>query len=152
MRLTKHLRECFVRAVFADIPKPVEPTFEVLQAELCANFHPLIKAVFDDETLRQHLDSSYYYVNGVGGRNLVTCGQEYEKMPTYVAWLHARDAYNKSRSQLRAVADGCTNLKQLQESLPELIKYMVSEEKPTPVNLPAITGTVDALKALGWKQ
>lgn len=150
MRLTKHLRECFVRAVFADIPKPAKPTFEILQAELYENFHPLVKAVFDNEELREHLNESYYYVNGVGGRYLRTCGQKYEKMPTYVAWLTARQAYNKSMSQLRAVADGCTNLKQLQESLPELIKYMVSEEKP--VNLPAITGTVDALKALGWKQ
>jgi len=152
MRLTKHLRECFVKAVFADIPEPVSPSLVEVQAALYENFHPLIKAVFDNEETRNHLSSSYYYVSGTGGGYLKTCGQTYEKLPTYVAWLNAKDAYDKSMSQLRAVADGCTNLKQLQASLPELIKYMVSEEKPTPVNLPAITGTVDALKALGWKQ
>ena len=151
MRLTKHLRECFVRAVFNDIPKPVEPTYDELQSALYENFHPLVKAVFDDESLRDQLVGSYYHVSGVGGKYLKTCNQSYDKVPIYLAYIAAQEAYNLSKTQLRAVAEGCTNLKQLQESLPELIKYMVSEDKPTPVNLPAITGTVDALKSLGWK-
>ena len=151
MRLTKHLRECFVRAVFNDVPTPVKPSVADVQAALYENFHPLIKAVFDNEETRKHLSSSYYHVAGSNGNYLKCCGQNVDKLPNVVAANNAVEARQKAMQQLRAVADGCTNLKQLQESLPELIKYMVSEEKPTPVNLPAITGTVDALKSLGWK-
>lgn len=151
MRLTKHLRECFVRAVFNDVPTPVKPSVADVQAALYEGFHPLIKAVFDNEETRKHLNGSYYHVTGVNGAYVKTAGQETDKLPIVIAANNAFEARQRAMVQLRAVAEGCTNLKQLQESLPELIKYMVSEEKPTPVNLPAITGTVDALKALGWK-
>jgi len=151
MRLTKHLRECFVRAVFNDVPTPVKPSVADVQAALYENFHPLLKAVFDNEETRKHLNDSYYHVAGSTWAYVKTTGQKTDKLPIVIAANDAFDARNKAMQQLRAVADGCTNLKQLQESLPELIKYMVSEEKPTPVNPPAITGTVDALKALGWK-
>jgi len=152
MRLTKHLRECFVRAVFADIAPPVSPKLAEVQAALYENFHPLIKAVFDNEETRKHLSNTYYHVTGEGGGYLKCVGQDYENLPIVTSVNEAFKARHQAMGQLRAVADGCTNLKQLQESLPELVKYMVSEAKPTPVNLPAITGTVDALKALGWKQ
>lgn len=151
MRLTKHLRECFVRAVFNDVPTPVKPSVADVQAALYENFHPLIKAVFDNEETRKHLSSRYYHVVGSNGNYVKCCGQDVDKLPNVVTANNAFEARQKAMQQLRAVADGCTNLKQLQESLPELIKYMVSEDKPTPVNLPAITGTVDALKSLGWK-
>lgn len=151
MRLTKYLRECFVKAVFADIAEPKKPSFNELQAALYENFDPRIKAVYDDEELRKQLNTSYYHVSGTGGRSLVTGGQNYDQTPLFLSWTKADEAYRSAKASLRAVADGCTNLKQLQAALPELVKYMVSEEKPTPVNLPALTGTVDALKALGWK-
>lgn len=152
MRLTKYLRECFVKAVFADIQEPVAPTLAQIQDALYENFHPLIKQVFDDEELRKNLNCAYYYNSGgCGGGYLKTGSQEYEDLPIYKANIEANKAYNNAMQGLRAVADGCTNLKQLQDTLPELVKYMVGEDKPAPFNLPAITGTVDALKALGWK-
>lgn len=152
MRLTNHLRDCFVRAVSNDIPKPVEPTYDDIQLALYDMFSESIKTVYNNEDDRKDLNTSRVCIDGGRGEYLVTGRWDYKELPVYIAYRDACQKRSDVISKLRGVARGCNTLKQLQEALPDLpdlVKYMTDDyKKPTP-GLPVVSNLYDDLKALG---
>lgn len=114
------------------------------------NFPEKIKAVYDDEALRDHLTSTWVYVGGEGFY-AVTCKQNVEKLPIVVAYSEAVKKRNVALQQLKGVAYGVSTLKALREALPELTKYMADEEKKVTPGLPVPANVFSDLKAVGLK-
>lgn len=151
VRLTHHLRECFLRAVGNDIPQPKEPSYEEIQASLRKKFPVEIQAVFDNEELRKYLKHEWVYLGNGNGQYLVHGGADWRETPEYVVFHEAREKRNAAMSKLRGVVYGVTTLKALREALPDLVKYMADEAKPVTPGLPVVAGLYDDLKALGLK-
>lgn len=152
VRLTNHLRDCFLRAVRSDLPEPKKPTTETLQAELYASWPESVQKVYDDENTRSFLKNQWWYPgDGCAGTYIITGGKDYEECPSYATYDEARKKYNDATSKLRGIAYGCSTLKQLREALPDLVKYMADEAKPITPGLPVVAGLYDDLKALGLK-
>jgi len=52
--------------------------------------------------------------------------------------------------QVSKLAYACTTLKQLQDQLPELIKYMPDEKGRATKNVPMVVGVIEDLKKAGF--
>lgn len=151
MRLTNYLRDCFIRAVSNDLPEPTKPTYEDIQKALYDNFATSVKVVYDNPATQNVLKTSWVYLGDGNGQTLITASQNYENLPIYVEYQEACKKRQAAIGSLRSVANGRTTLKQLQEALPELVKYMADEKKkPTP-GLPVVANVYADLKALGLK-
>lgn len=154
MRLTNHLRDCFIRAVGDDLPKPVSPTGAAVQAALYELFTPAQKAAFDDPGVCNYLTKDYFAYSA-GGVNryayIVSFGNPRDELPIMKEFVEASNKRSAILGSLRGVAYGVTTIKALKEALPELVKYMADEEKkPTP-GLPVVANLYKDLQALGLK-
>lgn len=151
VRLTNHLRDCFIRAVGADIPKPVKPNTDDVQKALYEQWPKEVQAVYDDEALRGYLKTDWCYLGDGQGKNIVSGGLRYSETAVMATYEEARKKREDALAKLRGVAYGVSTLKALREALPDLVKYMADEAKPVTPGLPVVAGLYDDLKALGLK-
>ena len=146
MKLNNHHRDSFIRAVMDDVPEMKMTTSDV-QGMYEEAMPPKVRNIFKDETLRKHLRHEGIYAGSM--RHYVCTGNlsESEIMKDYHAHIDER---NKMRSKLRAMAYGCSTLKQLKEAAPDLTKYMPSETGKVTAGVPMIINVMEDLTKLGF--
>lgn len=152
MRLTNHLRECFIRAVANDIPAVKEPTIEQIKKEIRESItSEKLLALFDDVELQPYVKTQWVYVGSNCNKYMFTADVKVEELPCIVKFKKEGKARDAAVTKLRSLAYGCTTLKALHEAAPELRKYMAEEEgkKPTP-GVPVPVGLLDDLKSVGF--
>lgn len=161
MKLTQTIRDAFVKAVMADVPSVDydELARKIAQENICAQMAPKVLALYNDPKLRDFLAHSFWHgspgaLNGLclyAHNQLVvteTCMIELQRL----ADLKTRQ--NGERANLRApisaAAKAATTAKRLAEMLPELARYLPTENSAPSRALPIVTNAVSNLKAAGW--
>lgn len=160
MRLTKYIRDAFVTAAMADVPKI---NYSEQARKLCLDhFAEEFKKAFGEPYTEAK------FGGWIGARHVrmphnlqdfwavAPAGFDHGSGPLKGPLLEMSrakkvqsDGRDALQDKLRGVANSCTTRKQLTELLPEFEKYLPEEGKATP-NLPMVTDVADAFKAAGW--
>lgn len=164
MKLTKTLREAFVKAVMADVPsidynemaaKEVRAAAEAVfqQKHPGASYEKLCAEGWLAGTytyLPGTLANVYAYV-GSAGHNWVSDRPELRERLVALEVLHREqaDAHEKLREKLAAVAAACTTREALAKALPEFEKYLPVQPAKT-AGVPALANLVTDFVAAGW--
>lgn len=164
MRLTNFLREAFVRAAMADVPKIdyQEQAHKYARDVIKAKF----KEAFPDlppvtQTQAKWFKDSYislpYNICNINvpfsaGSDMLSKDEKVWAKLEEFSRLHAAENKNRDalRSKLEAVAAACTTRKQLLEALPEFEAYMPAEEAKAAKNLPAVANVLSDFVKAGW--
>lgn len=156
MKLTKNLREAFVRAVMADVPRiDYREQMQKVATAAAVSMLPVPVAVaykqFPDyiESRNVWAGSLYFSVPAAGN---VVFPPEVEEELSRLGALN--DAQDESRSALRtkltAAANSVTTRKALANLLPEFEKYLPADDRTATLNLPAVTNVVADFVKAGW--
>lgn len=158
MKLTNADRKAFVRAVMDDVPKLDydKAARNLVEQEVKENLPPGLRIEYDEH--------KHYFYDGFVG------------LPGTLANLHVHGALNyilsgplrellleldkekcaqteklkELEGKLTALIGSCSTLKQAQATLPEFVKYLPQERKPTTPNLPVVSNIVADLTRAGW--
>jgi hypothetical protein len=133
-----------------DLPDPdLKLMHKEAQAALAEAMSPLCRQLYD-----QNPDAvRWEYLDGLSAHN--TYGETWlavgdaDVKTVLEPFLERAKAHRKLKEKLENSMRGIRTLKQLQEAFPKLVKYMPEKPGKT-ANLPAVTGIVEALEALGW--
>lgn len=164
MRLTNVIRQAFVRAVMADVPKidyqeqAHAYARKSVQAEFEKKFPELTWA---DVEKRGWFNSGTislpYGINNIHVRAMSDYGmlekmpKVWDKLKEFSALKKAEDQrINDLQSRLEGVANSCSTRKQLAEALPEFEKYLPLEEGPALRSLPVVTNVISDFVKAGW--
>lgn len=157
MRLTNTIRDQFVNAVMRDVPastnkakahvRCLDEMYDALRE------HSIDPKVFEKIIELGFARRSTHWVSGLGE---LPCPEDVAPVLDDLVSAAAAESEKVQdvRKQVRALAYGCTTLKQLREAAPDLVKYMPTDETPkvdrtVPVVQVDIMGV---LKAAGWGQ
>ena len=167
MKLTKYIREAFVRSAMEDVPKTNYEELirkEVVRASTAA-LPASVRAVWLDEKTNQYVKSTFRHFAGQGISVPGTDGNRWGNAPTLPALLAAdkkliddlvakHEAQDKQRVHLRntlsAAASSATTRKALATLLPEFEKYLPADEASACRTLPAIANIVADFSKAGW--
>ena len=155
MKLTNNLRDAFVRAAMADVPK-VDYTEKARDLVNKLNKEYQIKAKIDQVDITR-LTSSYisvtnqtFYVRGLtdGEYSEVKTHPEVKKLNE----LHEaqRKVHRELELKLTGAIAGCTTRKQAVDALPEFEKYLPEDTVAAMRSLPAIANVVTDFVKAGW--
>lgn len=156
MKLTKNLREAFVRAAMADVPTIDyrEQLQKVVTAAAVAALPPVVAAAYKQfpeyiETKAVWIASTYFYVPGTDSFVIPDdVKQEIERLNAL------NDAQNEMlsalRTKLNAAAYSVTTRKALADLLPEFEKYLPADERAATLNLPAVANIMADFVKAGW--
>ena len=161
MRLTKTIREAFVRAAIADVPTTdyLQLVRDAVLADLVAKLPPKVRAVWDDPKLRHWVNTdwgSFYRVSVThpSMRNSQTPALSSETDAKCAEWMRLHkeqeSSIRKLRDSLSAAAESMTTRKGLAELLPEFEKYLPEDEKQALRTVPAIANLVADFSKAGW--
>lgn len=164
MKLTKLIREAFVRSAMNDVPKGedyeaqahkliVEDSIEKLPAK--------VRALARDKDLQHFLRTNNQWLYDVSfGSLTVFCGRgdSYAMSDAVKAQVLGLDekkkAEDQARSELRqklmGVAMSCTTRKALVDMLPEFEKYLPADEAAACRTVPVIANLVADFSKAGW--
>lgn len=158
MRLTKQLREAFVRAVMTDVPDTTKDLRDQAQAEVyraeLSDLPPEDAAVLMKYRPYFYTGSLYLsnrHMNvilahrGVSGDD-PRFAEAKKLMKQHDA---AQDARMELETKLEGVAAACSSVKALHKALPEFAKY-IHDDAPTSKNLPALANVVSDFVKAGW--
>jgi hypothetical protein len=164
MRLTKYDKEIFVKAVMRDIPSIdfSAQAHALVLADIEARMPEELKALKDDPRIEPYLHyecvwlRNFDNVCAIAPRNF--CVREETTPELYAALKELNErlveqstARAHIHNKLFAVINSCSTLKQAQERLPEFLDYLPQDrESMGTSDLPAITGLVIDLTAMGW--
>lgn len=149
MRLNTYQKQAIVRAIMQDVPEvDTDMASKVIQAALVKAMSPVARKLYRESPKALRRDFTGYDVIGRGTYPFVVGDADLEEV--LKPWKAQAEARNDARRKLKGVVNGCTTLKQLQTALPEFVKYMPTEEKPT-ANLPALANLSADFVKLGWK-
>jgi len=164
MRLTKTIREAFVRAAMQDVPKPED--FEAQARKLViedsiSKLPAIIQPLARNNELRFCIrTSSYWFGRGVFSSVTVfePHGTNYQPSPDVTAALRVlMDKANAESEMLRGLeqkltgaVNSCTTRKALVTMLPEFEKYLPADEAAACKTLPAIANIVADFAKAGW--
>lgn len=149
MRLNTYQKEAIVRAVMQDVPVvDTDKALAEIQAAVVKTMSPLVRKIYRENPKALRTAHTGYDVIGRGTYAVIVGDVDLDK--TLAPWKAQAEARNDARRKLEGVVNGCTTLKQLQTALPEFVKYMPTEEKPT-ANLPALANLSADFVKLGWK-
>ena len=83
MRLTKVIREAFVRAAMDDVPKRdyEAEIHKLIQNDAISQLPPKIKAIAEDKALRHFLKTESHYISGYYISNVRVMHPEYSRSP-----------------------------------------------------------------------
>lgn len=161
MKLTNYIRDAFVKAAMADVPK-VNYNREA-EAVARNQLSDMLKAAFpgvkiDAKNSAWFLSGSISMPGDLG--TIHGLRPDYECLRATPAWakltelakLHSRQKgeRNSLADQLRGAAYSCNTTKQLRELLPEFDKYLPAEEEKTCRTLPAVANIVAEFTKAGW--
>lgn len=161
MRLTKTLRDAYVRAALADVPTTdfdAAISSFILKAVVAALPAP-VRKIYDDPNLRRHLRDTYVCQVGDTWLKTSVCvpGDDFEPTPAQIEHVdqlcrekQAQTAMlNRLQTKLRAAAESVNTSEQLATLLPAFERYLPPPPSKT-ANLPAVRDVVDGFKAAGW--
>lgn len=160
MRLTKTIREAFVRAAMADVPQEdyQAKIHKLIQDDAISKLPPKIKAIAQDKDLRHFLKTESHYIQGWDCSNVRVMHPEYERSPNVntqveallVDLAHQKERINALKAKLQATADAVTTRKALVELLPEFEKYLPADEAKAIATLPAVANVLSDFVKAGW--
>lgn len=160
MRLTKWMKEQFVKDVMAKLPKVdyTEQAHALVKKEAIEQLPPAIRAIYDDVNLRDFLCTIYVrlprYIDDINVYNSRYEVSENTRKQLEELADKKRDQTEKRnvyQTHLQAIIDGCTNLKQAHERLPDFVDFLPTENSAPPIpNLPATKALAEQLRAEGW--
>lgn len=163
MRLTNALRDAFINATMADVPKVdyKEQSRAVMHRAWVRSLPASIQALANDPALSRYLNLKWAYWLNVSAylpcadgesidlSNVFTPEEKLELVRLKDAELAQEKQSGELRSMLHGVAYGVTTRKALAEALPEFAKYLPAEQVKTG-NLPALANVVAAFVQAGW--
>lgn len=160
MRLTKVIREAFVRAAMADVPQHdyQAEIHKLIQDDAIAQLPPKVKAIADDKALRHFLKTESHYIQGYLCSNVRVMHPEYTrstKVNTKVEALQVELAEQNARivalrTKLAATANAVSTRKALIDLLPEFEKYLPEDESKAVATLPAVANVLSEFVKAGW--
>lgn len=165
MRLTKYIREAFVRAAMDDVPYvDYEAQAKAVAEKAILEIMPAsVKKLLKDKDAepwinqgwvcmpRSYSNFSGYMLRGDSELLARMCPKAWAKINE----LHdLSEKQTETRRQLRMKLDSCaesvTTRKALAELLPEFEKYLPADEKAAIKTLPAVANVVADFAAAGW--
>lgn len=154
MRLTKTLRDAFVRAAVDDVPK-VDYRTQACDTAMkfgISGLPPDVKAIY--KIAPEYIAVKQYYVSGLGyvyypGINSLTDEQIAVLNKLSDSDSQQDGALCELRIKLSGVANSVQTIKALKELLPEFAKY-IPDETGSAMNLPAIANVVADFVKAGW--
>ena len=160
MRLTKVIREAFVRAAMDDVPKRDYETeiHKLLQDDAISQLPPKVKAIAEDRALRHFLKTESHYISGYNCSNVRVMHPEYNRSPKVnekveallVEFAEQNARLRALRTKLAATADAVTTRKALVDLLPEFEKYLPADEAKAVATLPAVANVLSDFVKAGW--
>lgn len=165
MRLTKHIREAFVRAAMDDVPAVDYNTKaqELAEKTLLELMPASVKKLLNDKDAEPWINREWTYMpryfsnfSGYTSRNNNDIISKLRpKVWEQIIELHNLNEQQKQKlHQLRVKLEGCaesvTTRKALAELLPEFEKYLPADEKAAIKTLPAVANVVADFAAAGW--
>lgn len=164
MRLTRVQKRQFVLSVMADVPQIdyEAKANDLLTKALLEKAPKEVQKLYRLEP--RWLASNYVYVGDwcihtrllppdITRRNYVedTMPEVHAKCTVLVYKHNAqKEAYNTLFNKVAAIIEGCATLKQAQERMPELVKYLPQPLGGGTPNLPSTTDVLDSLTKAGW--
>ncbi len=162
MRLTKTLRDAFIRAAMADVPRiDYDEQIKKLVLDRAVELLPTkARACWEDAKSRPFLNTRIWYtaVGGVSvpaeefrGETDLPFTSEQRHVYNELVRLHKEQykTFDELRTMLTSVANSITTRKTLVERLPEFEKYLPAAPE-TSANLPALANVVTAFMTAGW--
>lgn len=160
MRLTKTIRDAFVRAAMDDVPKRdyQAEIHKLIQDDALAQLPPKVRAIADDKNLRHFLRTESHYISGMFISNVRVMHPEYtrsfkvnEKVEALlVEFAEQHERNNALRTKLAATADAVSTRKALVDLLPEFEKYLPADEAKAVATLPAVANVLSDFVKAGW--
>lgn len=163
MKLTKTLRDAFVRAVMADVPLVDydEQAANIAREAIIEALPAKIRAAMKDEASAQFLRLGTYRMPGRlldvhGLPALRDWGNDPPASikPKLQELADAKSSQNAQREKLRgqveAVAYSCSTRKALATALPEFEKYLPADDAAACKTLPAVANVVSDFVRAGW--
>lgn len=155
MKLTNNLRDAFVRAAMADVPK-VDYTEKARDLINKLNKEYQVKAKIDKVDIMR-LASSYLnvasqgvYVWGLTDIEYATLRADPEVKKLNDLHEAQRKAHRELETRLAGAIAGCNTRKQAVEALPEFEKYLPEDAAVAMRSLPAIANVVTDFVKAGW--
>lgn len=166
MKLTNYIRDAFIDAALADVPKGCDHEDQIRKiaaADLISQAPAAIQKAWKDPNLigyiRRRSDSfgdvQVAYPSETdgwssGGKRQLTADAKM-KVDKLAAEMVADFALRKDlRQKLKGAAYACSSSKQLRELLPEFSKYLPAEEEKTCRTLPAVANIMADFTKAGW--
>lgn len=165
MRLTKHIREAFIRAAMNDVP---EIDYEgqaqaIAEKAVTAAMPASVRKLLKDKDAEQWISQYWicmprrfsnftgYIPRGYNNDLGRLCPEAWTKINE----LHdlnekQLEARATLRCKLEACAESVTTRKALAELLPEFEKYLPADERSAIKTLPAVANVVADFAAAGW--
>jgi hypothetical protein len=164
MRLTNFLRDAFVRAAMADVPRidyqqqAHDYAHSVIKAKFKQAFPDLdyVKAAASGWFKDTYI-SLPYHINNI--YSPVSCGSDmlssdpvvWKKLEEFGTLRQEEESkIDALQAKLHSVATSCTTRKQLLEALPEFEEYLPAEEAKAAKNLPAVANVLSDFVKAGW--
>lgn len=161
MRLTKTIRDAFVRAAIADVPQTdyEELIRKAAMDDIVAQLSPKVREFWDDAALRDWIRMDWNCFHGV---TIIHPSNDNRKMPTLtekigqqcLEWRRLakeqEQSIRKLRENLSGAAESVTTRKALAELLPEFEKYLPASEAQANRNVPMIANLVADFSKAGW--
>ena len=159
MKLTKAIRQSFVRAVLDDVPQVdyKEKARKLIQDHFVSLMPPAIKKIYANRELREeylHKDYVHYYfftAQVFMGHSQDLKGNiiEHTLKELREAEKEQEKQYDELESKLEGIARSFTTTQKLIEQFPEFEKYLPTEAEQLK-NIPAVAEVIPALMAAGW--
>lgn len=165
MRLTKHIREAFIRAAMDDVPQiDYNEKAKALAEKTLLEIMPAsVKKLLNDKEAEQWINREYIHMPGRlqnfyghasrGDGSIISI----KKPAAWTELVKLSDLYETqrvSREELRRKLSSCAESvgtrKALVELLPEFEKYLPADEKAAIKTLPAVANVVADFTAAGW--
>lgn len=160
MRLTKTIREAFVRAAVNDVPQTdyLKMIREAILAEAVAKLPPKVRAVYDDANLRHWVKTDWHSYFSVTVTHPACDGGLVNLSPETVTKCEEWKRLHKEQEQgirrlkdnLAAAAESVSTRKALANLLPEFEKYLPADEAQAIRSVPVIANLVADFTKAGW--
>lgn len=165
MKLTNYIRDAFIDAAMADVPKGCDHEEEIRKiasADLIEQLPTLIQRAWKDGDTIDYIKRRADSYGGVQvaypatedrwnspKRQLTAAAQK--KVDKLAAEMDADATLRRDlRQKLKGAAYACNSVKQLRELLPEFAKYLPAEEEKTCRTLPVVANIVADCTKAGW--
>jgi hypothetical protein len=147
MKLTNYDKSTMVSAIKRDLPEIDDST--AIQAELVKAMSPLCRKLYKQTPDAVNTKGSYscHFFQGGRSRTYYVGDADFDAVTKpFREKVKQREA---TMSKVSAAIHACTTLKQLQERLPEFVRY-APQELTKSTNALVVQNPAAELKALGW--